>query len=111
MSPLDFFLKTFFWRYRSIILLTGISKDISIEGLSLVEVLWARMCEGTREDGTTIEPNDPLWSELTSIAKQSKDQPEVWLQQSKIYGVLSQNTHFINSFSYWLKELYAKGVE
>ncbi|MDB0033577.1 mannitol dehydrogenase family protein [Alphaproteobacteria bacterium] len=89
----------------------GISKGISIEGLSLVEALWARMCEGTREDGTTIEPNDPMWSELTSIAKQSKDQPEVWLQQSKIYGVLSQNTHFVNSFSYWLKELYAKGVE
>ena len=89
----------------------GISKGISIEGLSLVEALWARMCEGTREDGTTIEPNDPLWSELTSIAKQSKDQPEVWLQQFKIYGVLSQNTHFVNSFSYWLKELYAKGVE
>ena len=89
----------------------GISKGISIDGLSLVEALWARMCEGTREDGTTIEPNDPLWSELTSIAKQSKDQPEVWLQQSKIYGVLSQNTHFVNSFSYWLKELFAKGVE
>ncbi len=89
----------------------GISKGISIEGLSLIEALWARMCEGTREDGTMIEPNDPLWSELTSIAKQSKYQPEVWLQQSKIYGVLSQNTHFVNSFSYWLKELYAKGVE
>ena len=89
----------------------GLSKNNSIEGLSLVEALWARMCEGTREDGTVIEPNDPQWSKLNSIAKQSKDQPEQWLKQSEVYGDLFQNTHFVNSFSYWLKELYINGVE
>jgi mannitol 2-dehydrogenase len=31
----------------------------SVNGLALVEALWARMCAGTREDGTLIEPNDP----------------------------------------------------
>ena len=89
----------------------GLSKSISIEGLSLVEALWARMCEGSREDGSIIEPNDPKWSELNNIAKKSKEDPEAWLRQSEIYGDLFQNTQFVNSFTYWLTELYKNGVE
>ena len=89
----------------------GLSKNNSIEGLSLVEALWARMCEGTREDGTNIEPNDPQWSKLNSIAKQSKNKPEEWLKQSEVYGDLFQKTQFANSFTYWLTELYKNGVE
>ncbi|CAN0605643.1 unnamed protein product, partial [Ectocarpus sp. 12 AP-2014] len=30
-----------------------------VTGLALVEALWARMCFGTREDGSTIDANDP----------------------------------------------------
>jgi len=89
----------------------GLSKNNSIEGLSLVEALWARMCEGTREDGSIIESNDPQWSKLNSIAKQSKDHPEEWLKQSEVYGDLFQNTLFVNSFVHWLQELYENGVE
>jgi mannitol 2-dehydrogenase len=89
----------------------GLSKSISIEGLSLVEALWARMCEGSREDGSIIEHNDPKWSELNNIAKKSKEDPEAWLRQSEIYGDLFQNTQFVNSFTYWLTELYKNGVE
>ena len=89
----------------------GLSKNNSIEGLSLVEALWARMCEGTREDGSIIESNDPQWSKLNSIAKQSKDHPEEWLKQSAVYGDLFQNTLFVNSFVHWLQELYKNGVE
>jgi mannitol 2-dehydrogenase len=89
----------------------GIKHNISINGLSLAEALWARMCEGTREDGSIIEPNDPKWSELNSIAKRSKIESEVWLKQSEIYGDLSNNINFVRSFSYWLKELYAHGTE
>ena len=69
------------------------------------------MCEGTREDGTNIEPNDPQWSKLNTIAKQSKNQPEEWLKQSEIYGDLFQKAQFVNSFTYWLTELYKNGVE
>ncbi|MAI06811.1 MAG: hypothetical protein CMM14_05935 [Rhodospirillaceae bacterium] len=69
------------------------------------------MCEGTREDGSIIESNDPQWFKLNSIAKQSKDHPEEWLKQSEVYGDLFQNTLFVNSFTHWLQELYEKGVE
>jgi mannitol 2-dehydrogenase len=34
-----------------------------IEGLSLVEALWARMCAGTREDGSTIGAERPAMAE------------------------------------------------
>ena len=44
----------------------GLAKNESIEGLALVEALWARMCTGRREDGSLIEPNDPNWSTLSS---------------------------------------------
>jgi len=47
------------------------------------------MCEGTREDGTTIEPNDPIWDGLTSAARKAKKDPQAWLQQRNLYGDLT----------------------
>ncbi|MBT8424118.1 MAG: mannitol dehydrogenase family protein, partial [Silicimonas sp.] len=44
----------------------ALSKGTPNDGLALAEALWARMCEGTREDGTTIAPNDPIWDKLTA---------------------------------------------
>ena len=43
------------------ILRDGLRTGAPVQGLALVEALWARMCEGTREDGSVIEPNDPSW--------------------------------------------------
>src|SRR5699024_2437111 len=39
----------------------GFKAGTPVEGLALIESVWARMCFGTREDGSAIEPNDPLW--------------------------------------------------
>ena len=38
----------------------ALSVGAPIDGLALVEALWARMCAGTREDGSVIAPNDPF---------------------------------------------------
>ena len=57
-----------------------------VEGLALVEALWARMCAGTREDGGAIEPNDPFWDELTAVAQAARSDPGQWLAQSQYYG-------------------------
>jgi mannitol 2-dehydrogenase len=46
----------------------------SVEGLALVEALWARMCAGTREDGSGIEANDPLWDSLQQVAQAANRQ-------------------------------------
>ena len=82
-----------------------------IEGFALSQAMWARMCEGTREDGTTIEPNDPVWADLTAAAKATKTDPQVWLQQSNLYGDLAQNERFSQSFTGWLQIIWANGTE
>ena len=61
-----------------------LSKNMSIQGLALIEAIWARMCYGTREDGSLIESNDPNWDNLKSVAKEAKTNPKRWIEQ-RIY--------------------------
>jgi len=93
------------------VLRDALAKNGSIEGLALSQAIWARMCEGTREDGTEIEPNDPIWDELTTAAKAAKSDPQAWLQQSNLYGDLADDERFSNSFSRWLQLIWTSGTE
>ncbi|GAB5460660.1 mannitol dehydrogenase family protein [Hoeflea alexandrii] len=81
-----------------------------IEGLSLVEALWARMCAGTREDGSTIEPNDPQWERLAKTAMEARDNPQSWLAQREIYGDTASDPRFMQSFADWLNSLWRNGT-
>lgn len=83
----------------------------SIEGLALVEALWARMCEGTREDGSVIEANDPIWAGLTETAKAAKARPTAWLEQSWIYGELVASQQFADAVSHWLALIWDQGCQ
>lgn len=83
----------------------------SVSGLALVEALWARMCAGTREDGSKIEPNDPFWSELTETARKARERPAAWLEQSRIYSDLNHAKPFADAFSEWLGLIWAEGSE
>lgn len=82
-----------------------------IEGLALTEALWARMCEGTREDGSTIAPNDPDWDKLTAAAAAARHEPLAWLDQRQLYGDLAANARFADSFGRWLAMIWAEGAE
>ncbi len=79
-------------------------------GLALSQAIWARMCEGKRENGSTIEANDPNWESLTKTATDAKFTPRVWLEQKPIYGDLAEHTEFVNVFSYWLNAMSERGV-
>lgn len=92
-------------------ILDVIKSDRSFEGLALAEALWARMCQGVREDGSTIEANDPDWASLVQLAQQSKTNPTVWLQQSNLYGELASHAKFRECFSYWLNKVWKDGTE
>lgn len=81
-----------------------------IEGLALVEALWARMCAGTREDGSTIAANDPIWDRLTQTAQAAKSNPQAWLALHQIYGDLADNPRFSGAFSAWLRKIWADGA-
>jgi len=88
----------------------GLATGDSISGLALVEAAWARMCAGTREDGSAIEPNDPYWSDLVVVAERAKSDPSAWLSMTHIYGNLAEQPRFADSFSYWLQKIWADGL-
>jgi len=79
-------------------------------GLVLAEALWARMCAGTREDGSTIEPNDPHWDILYKAAQDARVRPVAWLEQTPLYGELSSNTDLRDEFSGWLTLIWEQGT-
>ena len=88
----------------------GLDAGTSVDGLALVEALWARMCTGTREDGSTIEPNDPMWDILTATAAAARQTPAAWLGMTHIYGDLAENEHFAARFEDWLAAIYRDGT-
>ncbi len=81
-----------------------------IEGLALVEALWARMCLGRREDGSEIIENDPAWSDLVSAAHAARARPQAWLDQRHYYGDLADHPALTSSFARWLTRLENEGV-
>lgn len=83
----------------------------SCSGLALVEALWARMCAGTRMDGTEIEPNDPQWARLNAVALAAREAPQLWLAQRHIYGDLAEHQAFAEAFEHWLSLIWAEGCE
>ena len=82
-----------------------------VEGLALAEALWARMCEGTREDGSAIAPNDPMWDALVAAAKAARHRPRAWLEQDRLYGVLAGEPRFADAFGRWLATIWRDGAE
>jgi len=83
----------------------------SVEGLALVEALWARMCAGLREDGSEIAPNDPHWARLTGAALAAKTRPAAWLEQGGIYGDLAAKPAFATAFERHLTALWRDGTD
>ena len=89
----------------------GVAKGDPVEGLALVEAAWARMCLGTREDGSVIQANDPSWSMLTETAAAAKTAPRRWLEMEHIYGNLAIEERFVSAFEKALLSMYENGVE
>lgn len=92
------------------ILRDGLAAGTPVEGLALVEALWARMCAGLREDGSRIEPNDPFWDSLTACAEAARTEPRAWLAQRQNYGDLADQPRFAEAFDRWLRRIWAEGT-
>jgi mannitol 2-dehydrogenase len=88
----------------------ALSKGGGYRGLALAEASWARMCEGTREDGSCIEANDPFWEDLQTRAKAAKTDPIKWLDMPHIYGDLTQEPRFVGAFVDWLSHIWEHGL-
>lgn len=83
----------------------------SIEGLALVSALWCRYCHGTTDSGMTIPPNDPTWDDLRHRAASAREKPEAWLDMTAVYGDLSTNPRFAQSFAAALGQLWNTGTQ
>ena len=81
-----------------------------VDGLAMVEALWARYCLGRREDGSAIAPNDPAWDALVARAEAARHAPQAWLELAEVYGDLSGSEPFSSAFARHLDRIYADGV-
>lgn len=88
----------------------AIATGTKLEGLALSQALWASMCIGTRVDGSVIEPNDPMWDDLTKVARAAGTAPQTWLQQSQIYGAIAEHLPFQKAFGTWMQVIKEQGV-
>ena len=88
----------------------GLRSGTPVTGLALVSALWAHYCAGRRQDGGTIEPNDPNWNELHQRAKAAKEDPFAWLGMRQYYGDLAEASRFSAAFGSWLQTVSAEGV-
>ena len=82
-----------------------------VSGLALAEALWARMCAGTREDGSGIEPNDPIWPQLQQAALKAKVSPAAWLEETGLYTGFAADGPFTGAFDRWMEVLWSQGCE
>jgi mannitol 2-dehydrogenase len=89
----------------------GLHAGTPVQGLALVSAAWARYCLGTREDGSVVEPNDPLWDELNVYSSAAKESPKRWLEMRSIYGDLADEPYFFSPFEKWLHKIYDRGME
>ncbi len=89
----------------------ALAKGTPVGGLALVEAAWARMCAGTREDGSEIAPNDPVWDLLNETALRAKDDPAAWLGMTQFYGDLGQQPRFAEAFATALRRVWSDGIE
>ncbi len=92
------------------ILREALAAGSPVSGLALVEALWARMCEGHREDGSRIEPNDPNWDNLRPAAQAARVHPTAWLEGAAVYGALDEAAPFAEAFEHWLSLIWRSGT-
>ena len=83
----------------------------SVSGLALVSAFWCRYCYGETDSGKAIAPNDPSWTRLTAEAKRAKDNPRAWLEMTDIFGELSRNQAYVDTFSHALNTIWSIGTK
>lgn len=82
----------------------------SVDGLALESALWCRYCAGVSDSGKVIEPNDPSWDRLQSLARAARERPEAWLGMEDVYGAVGRAEAFRDQFAAALRGLWADGT-
>ncbi len=83
----------------------------SIEGLSLVIALWCLFCSQTSHESNNHILVDEKADRLCDASKKAYIDPSEFLQMEDIFGSLSKDVTFIDSFTRAYKQLQSVGVE
>lgn len=89
----------------------ALTQNTIVSGLALTTAMWCKYCEGVREDGSPIEPNDPNWSSLQQVAKEAKSEPRKWLEQAQYFADFGSDDRYRQAFEHWHTYLSNHGVE
>lgn len=87
-----------------------LSAGAAVTGLALASALWCRYCHGETDQGTAIEPNDPNWDRLRSVARTAREDPPAWLAMGEVYGELGRAEPFRSAFDRALRTLWTNGT-
>ena len=88
----------------------GIKNNVNVDGLILACALWCRYSTGNDENDKELDINDGRKDKLKELALQAKNNPIVFIQMEDIYGNLSQNEYFANTFENFLNSIWENGV-
>ena len=81
-----------------------------VDGLAIVSAMWCRYCRGTTEAGNKCGENDTKWDRLHKLACEAPENPQGWLDQMDIYGLVGQNPIFQKAFADAVAAIDEKGV-
>ena len=88
----------------------GIKNGLNVDGLILACALWCRYSIGISENNNELDINDNRKDKLKDLALKAKDNPKVFIKMEDIYGTLSQNEYFTNTFASLLNSIWKNGV-
>jgi mannitol 2-dehydrogenase len=71
---------------------------------------WARYAEGVDECGEPIEVVDNLVDSLVPIARSQRDHPTAFIENTALFGDLSQHPRFVTAYRWALDSLHTRGA-
>ncbi|KAI9002939.1 mannitol 2-dehydrogenase [Hyaloraphidium curvatum] len=88
----------------------NLKRGIIPRGLILESALWCRYCAGATDSGSEIEPNDPNWDRLQTVARRARSDPAAWLAMDDIYGEVGRDRRVAEVFASFLNDLDSRGA-
>jgi mannitol 2-dehydrogenase len=71
---------------------------------------WARYAEGVDEQGEPIDVQDQLADTLVPLAKQQRDNPTAFLENTDVFGDLASQGRFVEAYVWALDSLHRDGA-
>jgi len=87
-----------------------LAADGEIGRSAAVVASWARYAEGVDEHGKPIDVIDRRAEDLTSLARQQRDNPDAFIANRDLFGSLADNQRFVAAYQWALASLHQRGA-